>query len=433
MTPEVRNELLAKAMVGRFRLGYIELSMLIAGTLFEVIINRKLTKYDRWTENRLDNPANTLEVKINRACEITRLLKNDSLFSPEVRRVFTYYRPKNDQDVFNVISEDNELRLANIKKRLHNFRWLRNQIMHGKLSSVKNCADNLIDDFILYVWREIAPGSFKCYFEQWECKGCDGRIIETIFKHTADYMVRGIDEVDIQSIDEAVASAKRDWKISLPDFSNLFEVRDKLVTLKKYLPQWLSKNAPHLHTNTLTTIDTTSAYIWMPLTRINNETQQGIIACTVSILATPLDFRIYMDFGGMAVDYRREYYYFLSSKQYDDIALSFVAKPNFYVFDTEWFCFITKKKTMCAWLTGSSNFRVNDIKAAREEIQEYKEIISNQITWNRMLHGYIFDRDYLAKHGCIDIDLVKQCLTEIISLNSAFEEFRSKKKEEKNI
>jgi len=46
MTPELRNELLAKAMVGRYRLGYIQLSLLIAGTLFESIINAKLKKYD---------------------------------------------------------------------------------------------------------------------------------------------------------------------------------------------------------------------------------------------------------------------------------------------------------------------------------------------------------------------------------------------------
>lgn len=427
MTPEVRNELLAKAMVGRYRLGYIELSMLIAGTLFEVIINRKLTKYDRWTENRLDNPANTLEVKINRACEITRLLKNDSLFSPEVRRVFTYYRPKNDQNVFNVISEDNELRLANIKNRLHNFRWFRNQIMHGKLSSVTNSADNLIDDFMLYVWRELVPGNFEHFLTLWEQNGCVGRMVNTIEKHTADYMIRAIDEVDIRKIDDNVPAAGAEWSLALSDFSNLFKVRDKLVSLKNHLNSWLKIITTNLHTNTLTTIDTTSAYIWMPLTGIDDENQWGIYACTVSILATPVDLRIYMDFGGKAVGLRREYYDFLESSQYEELALSFVDKPHFYVFDIEWFSFITKKKTMCSWLTSQKNFRRRDIATAREEIVNYDETASKQITWNRMLHGYIFDRDYLTKEGSISLDLIQCHLTEIINFYSTFEAYRKQK------
>ena len=430
MTPEVRNELLAKAMVGRYRLGSIQVSLLIAGTLFETIVNLKLNPYfnrRKWSEAKIDKTP--LDEKINILCDSTNVCKDSCLYEQKLRNVFKKYRPTNHIDSFLLMSNDANQRLSDIKKRLHNFRWLRNQVMHGKLTEVEFSCDNIIDDFVMYVWKEMDSGNFEHYNDKWVDFGCKGRIVERIFSHTADYMIRGIDEVDIRSIDAAVSPANDDWAITLSDFSNLFTVRDKLVSLKNYLPQWLKKTATHLHTNTLSTIDTTSAYIWMPLTSIDHESPWGIYACTVSILATPVDFRIYMDFGGMAVDYRREYYDFLSSNQYNDIALPFVAKPNFYVFDTEWFCFITKQKTMCSWLTGSSDFRGSDVKAAREEIQDYKEIVSNQITWNRMLHGYIFDRDYLDKSGCIDIELVKRCLTEIIGFNSAFEVFRSQKKE----
>lgn len=424
MTPETRNELMAQAMVGRYRLGYIELSMLMAGTLFEVIINRKLVEYDRWTENRLDNPRNTLEVKINRACEISSLLENDSLFSNNVRDVFIYYRPNNQRTEYRLMSIDRKNRFEHICKRLHNFRWLRNQIVHGKLSSIQDCDDKLMDDLILYVWRELAPANFKEFHSIWSNNACFGRLVDTIEKHTADYMIRAIDEVDIRKIDDKLPAAQEDWGLGLSDFANLFGVRDKLVLLKNHLTSWLKSINSDLYTNTLTTIDTASGYIWMPLTGINDENQWGVYACTVSILATPLDFRIYMDFGGKAVGLRREYYDFLETEQYQIQASLFIDKPHFYVFDTEWFSYITKKESMRSWLNSQ---RLDIVNSAREEVANYTETFSKQITWNRMLHGYIFDRSYIAKEGVINLDLIQKHLFELIDFYIKFTEFRKQR------
>lgn len=425
MTPELRNELLAKAMVGRYRLGYIQLSLLIAGTLFESIINYKLKKYDSceiWTDARIDDTR--LNDKIKRVGEIPSAIWDDSLYIRRLRPLFRSFRSNNEKDKLLRMSDDDQQRLTHVKNRLYNFLWLRNQVMHGKFSKVKCENDKLIDDMIVYVWSELASGHFKSYLLIWEGECSDGRIVDAVKKHSADYMIRGIDEVDIRSIDDGAPAATSDWSVSLADLSNLFDVRDKLIALKNYLPQWLKTNANHLHTNTLTTIDTASAYIWMPLTRIDNENQQGIISCTVSILATPMDLRIYMDFGGMAVNYRREYYDFLSSDACRDISLAFISNPNFYVFDTEWYCFITKKRNMCSWLTDD---REKDIDAAQNEAGKYFESISDQITWNRMLHGYIFDRDYFSKHGSISLEQIELCLGDIIKFNNIFEEFRSQR------
>lgn len=420
MTPELRCELLAKAMVGRYCLGYVELSLLIAGTLFETIINNKLKKFDEceiWSDSRIENTL--LKDKVERFCEISSALEHDSLYDRQLRHVFTRYRQNFERDRCEIMTDDHRCRLDQVKTRLNNFRWLRNQIMHGKFAKVRYANDNIIDDFINYIWRELAPGSFRTYQIKWEEVNCDGRIIETLLKHDADYMIRGIDEVDIRTIDNNAAPAKKGWSIERSDLGNLFKLRDKLLEVKNYLPTWLATNANHLHTNTLTTIDTTSAYIWMPLTRVNLDTQQGIIACTVSILATPLDVRVYMDFGGLAVNDRKQYYDFLCTDKYIDLALSYMQKPQFYVFDTEWYCFITKQRSMCSWLT---DYRSKDIDAAQKEAIKYKGL--DKITWNRMLHGYIFDRDYLAEYGSINLQQIESCLADIIHFNEVFEEFR---------
>jgi hypothetical protein len=433
MTPEFRNGLLAMAMVGRYRLGYTQMALLMAGALFEIDLNNKLIKYSRLSQN--DIVKKKLYEKVNDVCKIvtSRNYYKDNkfcLFDIKYRHLFKKYRPNDkQQNNYELMSFIDNERYDQISKKLDNFKWIRNQIMHGRFDNIEFYKDD-IDDMIAYIWIELAQNSFNSYFDDWINKSYKGTIFDSILKHSADYMIRGIDEVDIQEIDRRIPPADDRWCISLSDFRNLFVVRDKLVPLKNYLSQWLIQNNPHLHTNTLTTIDTSSAYIWMPLTRMNDETQSGIYECTVSILATPIDFRIYMDFGGLAICDRKHYYDFISSDQYLVMASGFVStKPDLYVFDTEWFSFITKKSTVCFWLTSSNTNRKADLEAAKTEIDLIERNIPEQITWNRMLHGYIFDREYLAQNGCIDIELIKRCLTEIIHFNLAFEEYRSQKKE----
>jgi len=413
--------MLAEAMVGRYRLGYEEMAFYLAGTLFETVINQKLIDHDNWSESMIEYTA--LEKKIERLSKIPNALRHDSLFDPQMRHVFTCYRPDNGNKSVMTISKKDNQRLIDITERLANFRWFRNQIMHGKLTKVEDIGDNLKDDLILYVWRELASSSFERIRNKWEKQGGKGRIFDAIFKHSADYLIRGIAEVDIRSLDDTANTAKGAWCITQNDFHNLFDMRTKMVELKNHLRGWLKNKGKHLHTNTLSTIDTTSAYIWMPLTRQASEIQQGVFSCTVALLATPLDFRIYMDFGGMAAIERQQYYNFLSSEEYSNIASKFVLHPDFYVFNSEWYSFITKKKSICSWLTDS---RDNDIKVAQNEINPFLGDISDPITWNRMLHGYILDKEYLKKNGSIDLNMIEKCLEDVISFFSSFERFQLK-------
>lgn len=114
-------------------------------------------------------------------------------------------------------------------------------------------------------------------------------------------MVRAIEEVEAIHRDNKAGHDLLKARIFSHDFDNLFDLRRKLVPLKNYLSTWLPEHAPFLKTDILTTIDTTSSYIWMPLVPCQVpkiEKRTGVYDCSVSLLATPLDLRIYMDFGG---------------------------------------------------------------------------------------------------------------------------------------
>ena len=154
--------------------------------------------------------------------------------------------------------------------------------MHGKLESLRDDHDNKKEDMINYVWAELAADSFAMAYRHWDkAKG----IIGSMQEHTADYMVRAIDEIDILPKDRAVRyDPQKPLELKESDFENLYVLRSKLVPFKNFLADWLKKKAPFLITDILTTIDTTSAYIWLPLTREDPETRKGVLSCSVSIL-----------------------------------------------------------------------------------------------------------------------------------------------------
>lgn len=420
MNQAMRKELLANSMVGRYRLGYVQVALLIAGTLFEGIINDEIIKLKKWTVKNIEKTQlhNKMDDFFASICTRNKHKMKITLFDVKYRHVFTRYRDTDVIDSTSFMSFEDTLRICHVKQRVLNFKWLRNKIMHGQLSSVSTVDDNIIDDFILFIWCELANSSFNQHFNSWVSDSYKGSIFDKLDKTDADYMIRGIDEADIIELDNKSTPANTEWLIDLSHFRNLYCLRDEIAKLKKCLPDWLKINAAHLYTNTLTTIDTTSAYIWMPLTRYPTNEQIGIYNCCVSILATPMDLRIYMDFGGMDYKDRVDYYDFLGKDAYRDLALSFFSDKNFYVFDTEWYSFIIKKRSMCSWLT---DIREKDIEAAMDEVAKHD---GRKITWNRMLHGFIFDRDYLAEHGSIGLEKVLACLAEMIKFNTVFEEFR---------
>ena len=413
--------LLAKYMVGKYRLGYRRVALYLAGVLYESIINTKVMKplkslgYDEKGVLEAD-----LNWKINKLNSTT--IKSDVLYNKKSRDLFKHYF---EQGLLLNMSLNNDIRSNQVTGRHHNFRWLRNKVMHGNFDEVLEDKARSLDDIIYYVWCELANESFETALTDWRNSGSAGRMIDTLYEHTADYMVRAIDEVEFMRKESGGKIELSATKISVDDFGNLFDLRRKLVFLKKYLDGWLTKNADFLKTDILTTIDTTSGYIWMPLVskQVNKEERAGIYDCSVSLLATPLDLRIYMDFGGNARQQRDTYYNFLEeSSEYLDIQKSLAESSCLEVFDIDWYSAIFNCKPYEQWLKNDCS---KAIQSARSKLAAIAENDTSPITWNRCLHGYVFSK-YDLGGGFIDFSMIKEQLENIIRLYQAFDAYVTK-------
>ena len=408
---ESRDTLFARYMVGRYRLGYENLAFYLAGALFEKIIDNKLLSQEFLSEYQLNNIK--LEDKINRLN--AEVLKNDTLYKDQWRDIFCWYM---DIDQRPVLKKKLSQNIAAVRKKLHNFRHLRNTIMHGKLEEFLDDGDNIKEDIISYIWCELAPESFeKAYQYRNERDG----IIASMQEHTADYLIRDIDEIDIKPKDKKVIFAKDEpLKIQSDDFENLYKLRRKLVPFKNFLENWVNQFG--LFTDILTTIDTTSGYIWLPLTRKDPATKTGVLTCSVSILVTPLDFRIYMDFGGRAKEARKIYYKFVGSDDYLNF-LEMNTQPDLKVFDIDWY---SHKFNIRAVDNNWVANRQASIDSAMDKINNVKEKSEDPITWNRMLHGYIYQKDDFGVIEPITFKKIEPKLRGMLEFYKSFKKFAHK-------
>ena len=151
----------------------------------------------------------------------------------------------------------------------------------------------------------------------------------------------------------------------------------------------------------------------------------GIRGASVSILATPLDFRIYLEFGGWAKEDRKAYYRFLTSAEYDDFHSSIGRKPDMMVFDVDWYSARFNERP-CAWWLDEREQSIGDAMV------KLNETSNRPVTWNRMLHGYIVPRDSLKGDKTINMELIGPKLIDIIALYEVFVAFCSKEREKQH-
>jgi hypothetical protein len=406
----------ARYMVGRYRLGYEFLALYWASVLFEQIIERKVKIFDGEAfiakkdadENKRDP---SLDDYIKMLSETT--LEQDSIYKFD--DVFTHYYKKNQKKKCKMAPRDSAERLIQTKERLLNFKKLRNDIAHYLMK--KESMPGTCLDLIYYVWCELLPESFQDYRHEHTQNLVEyPTIISAIGEIEADYMVKAIDETT--KID---SNPKNYINILKNDFQDLFEMRNKLLPLRAQLKKWLTwKHAKSgLTTDIATPIDTTSAYIWVPLVKYDFKItkKSGIYNCAVSILVTPIDFRVYMDFGGYAVDEREAYYRFLGSSEYRTFMKPLENKGEIEIFDIDWFSFIAERAHL-----GILGDIVNPerIDLAEQKLAKYGS--TPPITWNRMLHGYILKRENVPDEG-ITLEWVKKRLEWVIQFYQEFNKF----------
>ena len=283
-------------------------------------------------------------------------------------------------------------------------REIRNKITHESniydLKQLHDVKKKDIRQMVKEVWRYFDNSSYQNY---------DGEIDE-IDRLKADYHVVGIREI----FDDELLPEDQFKKITNEDFNDLFKLRDKIHCLSTMIEDDILGNNQHnIHIDLISKVDTTSAYVWMPMT-MRNKQREKITSASASILATPQDFRIYIDLGGAAYSIREQYYDFLSSNELANL-LGKDKPDGLKVFSNDWFCFFTEEPRNISVLSDTDKIQ-NEVKLAREKLLSFKE--ADILTWNRLLIGYVIPRKE------IPYDEIKSKLEYIIELYVGFEKYR---------
>ncbi|HJW30145.1 MAG TPA: hypothetical protein VJ508_12975 [Saprospiraceae bacterium] len=118
----------------------------------------------------------------------------------------------------------------------------------------------------------------------------------------------------------------------------------------------------------------------------------------------------------------------MKSDEYKALVSTFVERKHFHVFDTEWYCFISKQQALGEWLKDTEKeARIDEALRKVEPLTSGADI--DPITWNRMLHGYIIDRSYFDEAGMINFSMIEEWLRDIIKFFVAFEAYLDARKD----
>ncbi len=353
----------AEYMLANFVLGYIDTAIFIGANLFEKYFQKKvdLKKTERF-----------IEFKVYKS----------KYFSNE-----KYWK----QDVLHCYKK---MEKHEIETEIEKFTHLRNDFVHGLDDNEIINRKNEIRKFILYVYFSFHTD--KPY--------SDAHLINPTIDDLLlqDYKIKEITERMIARLEKSnPKNIKSFYGIKHKDFENLFQMRNSLKFLQEIILQEVSQAG--LKATILSPIDTTSAYIWMPFVdkeftdhKNKHETvRDNLLMGSVSILATPLDFRIYIDFGGGDLEYRLAFQEFIIGESTTEYLkkLDKYEKIPLKIFDIRWYSFITGQKNL------SEIIEKNDLKhlgsKAIEAIKENnnKEIVTSGL--NRI--GYILPPSEIKK------------------------------------
>lgn len=293
---------------------------------------------------------------------------------------------------------------------LHELRKIRNkEIIHPQQlfkglakKEHKQAVKDKIAKITRFVWKVMDPETFERY-----------QNLASIPFLNADYAVMEIRELFQEDMQQSKPSNYKSIKSG--DFENLFSMRNKMLHLARHTQERLLNKFKNLDLDVISKVDTTTAYVWLAF-NLHKDTEDGvrdrISGASASILATPLDFRIYIDFGGEAKQEREDYYQFLQSDEGRDYLEAF-ATEHLDMFDIDWYCFIVNRDKVGNVSAPVLDERLSD---ARDRLAASKD--GEIISWNRNLLGYIIDRRE------VPFAEILQKLETIIKLYYFFEKYR---------
>jgi len=293
-------------------------------------------------------------------------------------------------------SEYNSTQLHKIRK------YSRNNIVHGTIS-IENIDPNIIKTMIIITWRMLDKERYQKY----------GKTPEKIDFLTADYHVVGVREFFNKQLSDEHAKKETFDKFEISDFEELYLLRNKMFSLASKIEKEIlqSKNDENVKIDLISRVDTTSAYVWMPM-HAYNEVGEKLSSSSASILATPLDFRIYLEIGGATHQVRKNYYIYLQSNEFKKMIEKNTIQGLEY-FDIDWYCFITESN----YIENYNNIKIQEkIGEAITKLDQDEEKI---ITWNKLLVGFIMER------GDIAFDEIEKRLEFILNLYLDFKSFEN--------
>ena len=311
----------AEYMLANYILGYVDTSIFIGANLFDKYFQTEVSS-KKINSIKAQKKKNHLDLWVY----IDLYINSDKI------RQDVLYDQTND-----------------LKTKLGNFRDLRNMFIHKMNDKLIIQRNKEIGEFILYV-----------YYSFHKDLDYDSTIIHdesTKNTLTQDYKIKEITERMNARMEKEKftdhSSVKTFKGINKKDFDNLFELRKKLRYLQRIIEKEMLEVG--LETTILSPIDTTSAYIWMPFPdrdftdNVNKfrTKRNNLVVGSTSILATPIDFRIYIDFGGGDYEYRLAFQNFLQSNQFAEYIQKFRNhEPSLKIFDVKWYSFIVQENNL---------------------------------------------------------------------------------------
>lgn len=370
---QISDKEYAAYMLANYTLGYIDTAIFIGANLFEKYFYNVIPK------NKVKYLASKKKKKYLQLWEYIDLYIDNGF---------------EKQDILYHDAVD-------LRSELHKFRELRNDLIHSMSENKIIQEKTRIGKFILYI-----------YFSYHKEQKYDKTIILESGNNTLlqDYKIKEITERMIARMEKGKIPINSEnvrtfEGLNTKDFNNLFELRKKLRYLQRNLEKEMAEIG--LVPTILSPIDTTSAYIWMPFIdkeftdTINKFSTQrnNLIVGSTSILATPIDFRVYIDFGGGDYEYRIAFQDFLQSHQFITYIQQYKDnQPILKIFDIEWYSFIVSENSLFEVISqGLLKTKALKAKKIIKREQEKENIITSG--YNRI--GFILPKSNINKQEII--------------------------------
>lgn len=281
------------------------------------------------------------------------------------------------------------------KSELHELREIRNDIVHGYIHSKDFSKVHILIDFIFY---ELDYDSYEKYND-----------ITELDLGTAYYWIREFEVLDTKSVEDLYENTT---VIKKDDFNNLYKIAERFKALSTFISgnKRLGKYYP-LTVDNISSVNSTSAYVWLAITSGSYKGREKISSGSISILATPENLRIYIDFGGFAFEDREKYFRFL--KNTDTNILNIQDINDLYLFDIEWYSYIENKVSINFLNTNEKDEKISSSKKLLDNHNKNKPLPSN-----RLLIGYILEKKDLR------FDDVWSKLNSIICIYEKYKDFK---------